>query len=232
MTPVAAYPLAWPVGWKRTAPHERRRAKFGRPGYYTDSGTPSQKYVPPRLLTMAEATSRTLDQLRMMGVSENDRVISTNVRLRLDGVPRSDQPQPGDCGVAVYWLDATDQRRCMAVDHYDRVEDNLAAIAATLEAMRAIERHGGAAILERAFTGFTALPAPVTGQKPWREVLGVGPGVGQSSGNNAAAIEAVRDAYRRKRGEAHPDREGGTDDAFVAVTAAYEAAQRELGFHG
>jgi hypothetical protein len=60
----------------------------------------------------------------------------------------------------------------MAIDQYDRVEHNLAAIAATLDAMRAIKRHGGAEILDRAFTGFTALPAPMAGGKPWRQVLG------------------------------------------------------------
>ena len=38
----------------------------------------------------------------------------------------------------------------MAIDAYTRTADNLAAVAATLEAMRAIERHGGAQILERA----------------------------------------------------------------------------------
>jgi hypothetical protein len=53
-----------------------------------------------------------------------------------------------------------------------RAADNLAAIAATLEAMRAIDRHGGATILNRAFTGFTALPPPAD---CWKE-LGVNRG--------------------------------------------------------
>ena len=52
-----------------------------------------------------------------------------------------------------------------------QVEESLAAIAATLDAMRAIERHGGARVLERAFTGFTAVPAP-DARKHWREVFG------------------------------------------------------------
>ena len=38
--------------------------------------------------------------------------------------------------------------------------DNRSAIEASLEAMRAIERHGGAEILDRAFQGFQALPSP------------------------------------------------------------------------
>jgi len=152
-------------------------------------------------------------------------VISTNLKTRMDGLPRSDQARPQDPGAAVYWEDNTVDgwpRRCMAIDVYDRVEHNLAAIAATLEAMRAIERHGGAAILDRAFTGFTALPAPISGQKPWRDVLGVA-----SDERNPGRIE---ECYRIKRGEAHPDRKGGEHADFLAVQAAYEQAARELGF--
>ena len=79
----------------------------------------------------------------------------------------------------------------MAIDQYFRVADNLAAIAATLEAMRAIERHGGAEILDRAFTGFTALPAP---EQPFH-VLGV---------SATATDEEIETAYRRLAMQHHP----------------------------
>jgi hypothetical protein len=102
------------------------------------------------------------------------------------------------------------------------VEHNLAAIAATLEAMRAIERHGGAEILDRAFTGFTALPPPVVGQRPWREVFGFAP-------DEEVSPLRLEGAYRTARGEAHPDRPGGSHEQFLAVQAAYEAGCRELG---
>lgn len=216
------YPLAWPAGWKRTEPGRRTRAKFGRASSYTGAGDQS-RYVPGRNLTMSESTTRCLAELRRMGVQDGDHVISTNVVLRLDGLPRSDQRAPADPGVAVYWEDrASSARRCMAVDHYDRVEDNLAAIAATLEAMRAIERHGGAAILDRAFTGFTALPPPMAAGKPWREVFGYPQGV------KVTRLE-LDGAYRTARSDAHPDK-GGTAQAFQGVQAAYEQAARELGF--
>jgi hypothetical protein len=217
------YPLAWPAGWKRTEPGRRTRAKFGRASSFTGSGDQS-RYVPGRNLTMSESTTRCLGELRRMGVQDGDHVISTNVVLRLDGLPRSDQRAPTDPGVAVYWIDRGARgspQRCMAVDHYDRVEDNLAAIAATLEAMRAIERHGGAAILDRAFTGFTALPPPMAAGKPWREVFGF-------QGERVTQIE-LQGAYRTARSEAHPDK-GGLPGAFQAVQDAYEQACRELGF--
>lgn len=77
----------------------------------------------------------------------------------------------------------------------------LAAIAATLEAMRAIERHGGAEILDRAFTGFTALPSP----EQWFQVLAVAA---------VATREEIEEAYRREAMKHHPDR--GGDSAQMA----------------
>lgn len=151
-----------------------------------------------------------------MGVERQDVVISTNVRTRLDGLPRSGEREPDDPGAAVYWQEATGPSRVMAIDQYDRVADNLAAIAATLDAMRAIERHGGAQILERAFTGFTALPAPSDGApRDWWDVLGV---------LRTCTLDEARTAYRRAASAAHPDR-GGTDARMAEVNRAWEQAQ-------
>lgn len=102
----------------------------------------------------------------------------------------------------------------MAVDRYDRVQDNLAAIAATLEAMRAIERHGGASILDRAFQGFTALPAP----EQWFTILGV---------SATATRDQVEDAYRRLAMKHHPDRNPG--DPTASQEMARINAAREQG---
>lgn len=218
-----AYPLAWPAGWKRTDPADRTRAQFKRSGYYTGSG-PEQRYTPSRGLSMAEATSRTLGELRRMGVADGDAIISTNVELRLDGTPRSDRRAPTDTGAAVYWVDRAvpgEPRRCMAVDHYDRVEDNLAAIAATIEAMRAIERHGGAQILNRAFQGFTALPAPGQTSGGWRAHLGF-------EQDAKPALADVEQTYRRLRGQHHPDRPGGDAAKFHQVQLAWDQAQQEI----
>jgi hypothetical protein len=109
----------------------------------------------------------------------------------------------------------------MAIDIYDRVADNLAAVAATLDAMRAIERHGGAAILERAFTGFTALPAPIVAgmKRPWRDVLQLGP---------KPPLHDVHGAYRRLASAHHPDREGGSDAKMAELNAARDEALKEI----
>jgi len=148
---ITAYPLCWPLGWHRTEYVDRKHAKFGKTERSGSFGG-SMK----RQLSIYDGVNRVLEELSRNGVDRNDIIISTNVETRLDGTPRSDRRAPKDAGVAVYWRDGG--TRCMAIDQYLSVADNLAAIAATLEAMRAIERHGGAEIGRRSFDGFKALP--------------------------------------------------------------------------
>lgn len=218
-----AYPLSWPAGWKRTEPSARTRGKFAKMGWSGEPGS-ATNFRHARDLSLAESVARLLGELGRFGVVVGDAVISTNVPVRLDGLPRGDAQVPADPGVAVYWQRPADQApKVMAIDRYDRVQDNVAAVAATLEAMRAIERHGGAVILDRAFTGFTALPAPLAAARPWRDVL-------ELSGSAVVSPKVVKDAYMRARGAAHPDRKGGSQAAFVAVQDAYHQAARELGF--
>ncbi|HEY1034580.1 MAG TPA: DnaJ domain-containing protein [Pseudoxanthomonas sp.] len=204
------HPLSWPAGWQR-AKH-RSRAMFGRKG---SKGWKES-------LTVSQAVERVRAELQRLGVREEDSVISTNLELRLDGYPRSNQGEPADPGVAVYWLERGQrdkEPKCMAIDRYDRVADNLAAIAATLEAMRAIERHGGGEILTRAFAGFTALPAPVD-VRTWSQVLGV---------PDHTPTADVREAYRRLRSSSHPDKPTGDAARFNEVQAAWESFCHERG---
>lgn len=198
---VNAYPLQWPAGWPRARPHTRKAGQFR-------SGN-SQ-------ISISGAIDRVRYELERLGVNvRDDMVVSTNLTLNLRGLPRGDQGTPSDVGVAVYWQKKGQPMRVMAIDAYTRVADNLAAVAATLEAMRAIERHGGAQILDRAFTGFTALPSPMS---HW-DVLGLKPG------SSADAIDA---AYREKAKAAHPDK-GGSAAAMSALNQARDAAKREIG---
>lgn len=218
---IDAYPLTWPEGWKRTPDFARKRAKFskGERRYSSDGQNSWQGH---RDVTIGEGTNRVLDSLARFGVRSGAAIISTNLQLRNDGLPRSGQRAPDDPGVAVYWERKGDKSmKCMAIDRYDRVADNLAAIAATLEAMRAIERHGGAAILDRAFTGFTALPAPgQTTARGWREVLGF-------SVDTTPSRELLDERYKSRRSMNHPDK-GGTAEDFNAVQIAYEQATQEI----
>ncbi len=217
---ITAYPLQWPAGWERTYHVCREQARFCKARRQTGYGD-SKSWSPARNLTIAEGTDRVLAELKRMGLGRDDVVISTNLRLRLDGLPHSSQSEPADPGVAVYWQDSAQVRKVMAIDLYDRVADNLAAVAATLEAMRAIERHGGAAILERAFTGFIALPAPIAAgmKRDWWVVLEIT--------SNASRDDVLR-AYRTFASQHHPDR-GGDPARMAELNAARDEALKELG---
>jgi hypothetical protein len=204
---LAAYPLCWPRDWKRTNPSGRRNSVFKKYG---------------KTLQIGEAIKRILEQLSLMGIKRDDCLVSTNLQTRLDGLPRADQCEPQDPGAAVYWRRTqNDPMRCMAIDRYETVAGNLGAIAATLEAMRAIERHGGAEILERTFTGFAALPASTS--KPWREVMGL-----EWLGKAGGGISEVAARYKALARERHPDMPRGSEAAMTELNAAYEEARKEL----
>ena len=199
-----AYPLQWPAGWPRTAPHKREdgRSRFQRGDWRNRTYT-----------TIASTRVELADELQRLGA--RNVVLSTNVELRLDGQPYSNRRAPEDPGIAVYFtLDG--ESMVMAQDAYDRVPDNIRSLTLAIQGMRQMQRHGGGTMLKRAFAGFTALPPPdqmspiVTAPpKQWWEVLGVA----QSAPLSVA--EAAWKALCRENG-------GGT----VELNAAIEAARR------
>lgn len=208
---IFTHPLKWPEGWGRS--RSRTVAQFGTAERKTDEQGGS--WLAKSDLTMHEAAKRVRYELSRLGVSDDDCMISTGLRVNMAGLPRGDQGEPGDPGVAVYWTPkGKTETKVMAIDRYTRVRDNLAAVAKTLEAMRAIERHGGAQILERAFTGFDALPPP----KSWREILNVAPG---------CSLETAEGSYRQLARKHHPDA-GGDAGQFAEVAGAIAAARKEL----
>jgi hypothetical protein len=197
------FPLTWPTGWKRTPTAERRRAPFGsvrRGG--------AGEYAGKHQLTVAVASDRLQQELdRLADVSHI--VLSTNVELRLDGRPRSPDAEPRDVGAAVYFrLD--DKPLAFACDKWDRVADNIGAIAAHLEALRAQERYG-VGTTAQAFAGYAALP-PEAGADWWL-ILGV---------TAAAAPEQVEEAFRRLARQAHPD-VGGDPAVMARLNTARDA---------
>ena len=207
------YPLCWPAGWKRA--QTRIRAQFGK---LRDSGAPGSGYSSKGRLSIGDAMERIEAELRRFDVKEETVVISTNLPVNIYGAPRGDRGEPSDTGVAVYWLMKA-KSQCMAIDTYDRVADNLAAVAATLEAMRAIERHGGASILDRAFIGFAALPASTS--KPWREVFAI-------TEHEHLNADALKTRYRALARQFHSDH-GGNDQKMAELNGAYEEALKEIG---
>jgi hypothetical protein len=186
-----AFPLHWPVGWPRTP--RPQRARFDT--------------------NFSAARDGLLDELRRLKASQI--VISSNLELRRDGLPKAQRRQPDDCGVAVYFL-LNGHPQCIPSDKWNCIEDNLQAVRLTVAALRGLERWGAKEMVTAAFRGFAALPEG--GNRSWWEVLGVG--------MNAQEAD-IRAAFVRLARIAHPDA-GGSHEAFVELQKAYEDALKSV----
>lgn len=175
---IRAYPLSWPSSQKRT----------------------KRPYSNPRFSRKHSALStcqNIISEINLMGGRKI--IISTNIRLRMDGLPYSNQRSPKDTGVAVYF-NFNEEQKCIANDQWDKVEHNLHSVARTLHALRQISRDGGSTLFKSAFRGFKALPEPEV-PKPWYIILEV---------NEEAGTATVLESFERLAKKKHPD-VGGSD---------------------
>jgi hypothetical protein len=195
-----AYPLCWPAGWPRHSGQRERGAFDG-----------SFDKVRRRLVLEIERLMLGKEATRWH-TPEGSIILSTNMPLRRDGSPYASAAAPQDPGVAVYFV-RKKKPVCFACDKYDAVWKNLRAIQKTIEALRGIERWGSSQLLDRAFTGFAALPEK-TQANCW-EVLGIEP---------AVATEAkIMEAWRAALFTAHPDH-GGSSEALMRLNEAKDIA--------
>lgn len=196
-----SYPLQWPVGRTRTEKYVR---KYGQ------------------LNKMPASRIRQLlgDELRKMGVSGY--IISSNVAMRRDGLPYAGQGSPEDPGIVLYFtrkgLDIA-----ISCDAWHTVDANLRAIGLTIEAIRGMERWGTEEMIDRAFTGFKALPesvivTPYTARN-WWEILQV---------SQNADLDIIEAAYKKMLHKTHPDK-GGSEVAFMEALEAFKQAKEARG---
>ncbi len=195
------YPLRWPDGRPRSREHSA--ALFRHQGSRMTLATARK-----RLVQQVDAMTKPGKPYRVVNM-----VLSTNIRFTASGardqsVSRKD---PTDPGVAFYF-DLDKKPHVLACDRWDSVADNIAAIAAHIEALRGQERWG-VADLHQAFAGHVALPAAAH----WTTVLEVPV--------DASAI-LIRAAYRCLAQSAHPDTGGNRAD-WDRLQAAYDQAKKE-----
>lgn len=155
--------------------------------------------------------------MQELPASERDGLRRQAIRTALENMPAAEAEQ------ILAYADALSKKSGGAwrVTELAALE-TLAAIAATLSAMRAIERHGGAEILNRAFAGFAQLPAPSDSATSWWAVLQV---------ERTATPDEIRAAYRALARGLHPDNQlTGNAEQFIILQKAYELAQDEKGF--
>jgi len=201
ITEQSAYPLSWPISWPRTPSHQRERGSF--------EGTPDRV----RRDMLAEIDRIALGREARTHTIRDYIIVSTNMPLRRDGEPMASRNEPVDPGVAVYFK-RKGKQMCFACDKYDRVWKNMRSIHKTIEALRGIERWGSSQMMERAFTGFAALPPPTSEQSNCWTILELPFG---------STVEQINDRYRHLSQVRHPDR-GGSHDAMAALNKARQEA--------
>jgi hypothetical protein len=188
---IEQHPIRWPTGWPRTASPRRRYRNF------------FQNY---KSISLEGAIEKLARELRLLG--------ARNVALS-----RNEVDVVRDPGVAIYFALARRQM-VMACDRYVAQADNCRSLGLAISAMRQLERHGGGAMMNRAFDGFAALPSPDAAPRAWREVLG-------SSDDMRIDTETIDHCYRVRAKRAHPDA-GGSHEAMAELNAAREQALREI----
>ena len=187
---IESFPLCWPANWKRTPAHLRQPSRFR--------------------LSLDDVRKNLHYEIDMLGAVRL--IISTNMPLRRDGEFYAGAKPPDDPGVAVYFI-YKKKEMCFASDLHPMVRENLNAIAKTINALRGIERWGASDMMERAFTGFAALPAA-----SWHTTLEL---------DRNATREQVEAAFRRLAMLHHPDR-GGDTARMAEINKAREEALKEI----
>lgn len=207
---VDRYPLAWPIGWVRTS--HRQAAKFHRRETgQSEHGT----WIRNRAMTLSVALDRLEIELQRLGAK--DIILSTNLPLGLRGTPMGNvSPDRGDPGAAVYFRHKG-KPIVLACDKWTTVADNVAAIAAHIDAIRRMDRYG-VGKLEQALAGYTRL---LSGRRAWFEVLDFA-----EPPREWSVIEA---RYLKLAKLNHPDRPGGNADVMQQINEAYQTARQELG---
>lgn len=199
------FPLLWPDGRPRTPAAARKDALWRHEGRSL-----TLERGRKRLLEQVHAITRPRQNWRTLNL-----ILACNIRFTQSGARDRNfsQREPDDVGAAFYF-DLDGRPHALACDRWSTVADNIAAIAAHIEALRGQERWG-VADLRQAFAGHAALPPP----DPWWIVLGVA---------QNASIDDIRAAYRAMSKVHHPNA-GGERAAWDCLSAAYETAQRERG---
>ena len=202
------YPLQWPAGRPRT----RGRAH-------------GQFKANERRITRVEAMKRLEAEVGRLGGQHL--VVSTDLVLRADGQPHMGKPEPTDPGVVAFFL-LKGQPVSMPCDTFSELAQNIAALAAHIEATRRITRYGVATAAET-LQAFTALPAPEGSRpaRPWREVFGLRADF--PDGHDVEEAEMVINRrWKLALQDLHPDRNGGDERLAAETNAARDEALREV----
>lgn len=216
-----AYPLRWPDGWPRTPAARRSDGnQFGKMTY-----KPGQTWKSRSKITPGVALRDLMAELGRLGAKNV--TISSNVPVRNDGgmYAASADRVHADPGIAVYFS-IKGRPTVMAQDAYKGIAENLRSLTLAVDAMRALERHGGGTMMSKAFDGFAALPPPAGSKpkRPWWTVLRYSE---YPEDRELLSVAEVRARYNTLAKKLHPDAGGDSDD-MAELNAARDEAITEL----
>lgn len=206
----ARYPLAWPAHRPRT-PWQKRK--------------PGQFKADERRITRVQAMRRLSDEVTRLG--GQNLIVSSDLVLRADGQPHMGKPEPTDPGVVAFFV-LKGEGVSLPCDTFDSLAQNIAALAAHIEATRRIERYGVASSSET-LQAFMALPPPDAAPtaRPWRAVFGFTAHFPEGlSRTEAEAV--IKTRYRERATTAHPDVAGGSEAAMADLNRARDEALAEV----
>jgi len=207
-------PLDWPAGWPRTVAQNRRRSPFVKPAFVRDRD----------------------EVIRRLGRRGTMVVITSDLPLNSMGLP-SGEGRCADPGIAVWWVERG-RERVMACDRWLGISENMRAVNVSLQALAGLDRWGAAEMVERAFSGFAALP-PGSGEQTvaqpeivdWRGILEINEDNARSlmgdAYSEAVLLSLVKTKFRNLMAKVHPDR-GGDVELAARLNAAMAAAEAEL----
>jgi len=205
----------WPRGHERTPVEERTQSRF-------DSSYRKTMELLERELRMIGAASVVLQ----LDIHEGS--------IRQDGLPYANARVGAEDSGVVLSFDLDDQHLMYPCDTYQSWQDNLRAIALTLQNLRAVDRYGVSKSGEQ-YVGWRALPADVDRAMSREEAATIlVRTAGVSEEDRVDAIESLskigiypdlRWIYRKAAANAHPDA-GGTTAAFRRVQKAREVLER------
>jgi hypothetical protein len=150
--------------------------------------------------------------------------------IRNDGMPRSDC-RPRSAAVVLSFESKKSggpmQFPCAAFTSW---QDNIRAIALSLESLRQVDRYGVTQHAEQ-YRGWSKLagpaePAVMTATQAAELLVTFG---GGDSAEILRYFAAFQEAFKRAKVATHPDRNGGSEGQFKAVQAAGDVLERVFG---
>lgn len=160
--PTSPYPLVWPDNIPRTA--SRSKSSFRT--------------------ELKTAVHNVRKSLALFATDSGKRIGALQVTSDVAGI-LGDLPK--DPGVAL-WFEWDGAVRCIAVDRYESVKENLQAIHHVIEARRTELRHAGIEMTRASFRGFTPLLLAAPTGEPWWKALDLN--------YPTLDTEKIKDAYK------------------------------------